>query len=78
MHFLALREHCRVVHGYTIADDVRPRPMKLGDLCPGYAFAENFKYLYLAFTDMPRFDGNRNYLTTGGKVLRGLVRGVRV
>ena len=76
-HFLAMREHCRVANGYTIVDDVRPRPMKLGDLFPGYAFAENFKYLYLTFAETPRFDANNYYLTTEGKVLRGLVRGVR-
>ena len=76
-HFLNVRAHCRVAHGYTIVDDVRPRPMKLGDLTPGYAFAENFKYLYLTFADTPRFDDRRYYLTTEGKALRGLVRGAR-
>jgi Glycosyl hydrolase family 47 len=73
-HFHAMREHCRVANGYTIVDDVRPRPMKLGDLFPAYSFAENFKYLYLMFADSPRFDGDRYYLSTEGKILRGLVR----
>lgn len=73
-HFLALREHCRVANGYTIVDDVRPRPMKLGDVFPAYSFAENFKYLYLMFADAPRFDGDRHSLSTEGKVLRGLRR----
>jgi hypothetical protein len=73
-HFQALREYCRVANGYTIVDDVRTRPMKLGDLFPAYAFAENFKYLYLMFADAPRFDGDRHSLSTEGKVLRGLRR----
>jgi mannosyl-oligosaccharide alpha-1,2-mannosidase len=73
--FLALREHCRVPGGYTIVDDVTTRPMKLGDLFPAYSFAENFKYLYLMFADTPRFDSKHYYLSTEGKVLRGLVRG---
>jgi mannosyl-oligosaccharide alpha-1,2-mannosidase len=72
--FLALREHCRVPGGYTIVDDVTTSPMKLGDLFPAYAFAENFKYLYLMFAQTPRFDPKRYYLSTEGKVLRGLVR----
>jgi mannosyl-oligosaccharide alpha-1,2-mannosidase len=73
-HFLQLRAHCRVANGYTIVDDVRTRPMALGDLFPAYSFAENFKYLYLMFADTPRFDPSRYYLSTEGKILRGLVR----
>jgi len=73
-HFLAIREHCRVANGYTIVDDVRPRPMKLGDLFPAYSFAENFKYLYLMFAEPRRFDAANYYLSTEGKVLRGLRR----
>ncbi|HZO93479.1 MAG TPA: glycoside hydrolase family 47 protein [Candidatus Baltobacteraceae bacterium] len=73
-HFLALRDNCRIANGYTIVDDVRTRPMKLGDLFPAYGFAENFKYLYLIFADTPRFDPSGYYLSTEGKILRGLVR----
>ncbi|MBV8643466.1 MAG: glycoside hydrolase family 47 protein, partial [Candidatus Eremiobacteraeota bacterium] len=73
-HFLAMREHCRVANGYTIVDDVRPRPMKLGDLFPAYSFSENFKYLYLMFAETPRFDPAHYYLNTEGKIMRGLVR----
>ncbi|MBV8748368.1 MAG: glycoside hydrolase family 47 protein, partial [Candidatus Eremiobacteraeota bacterium] len=73
-HFLAMREHCRVANGYTIVDDVRPRPMKLGDLFPAYSFSENFKYLYLMFAEAPRFDPAHYYLNTEGKIMRGLVR----
>ncbi|MBV8645208.1 MAG: glycoside hydrolase family 47 protein [Candidatus Eremiobacteraeota bacterium] len=72
-HFLAMREHCRVANGYTIVDDVRPRPMKLGDLFPAYSFSENFKYLYLMFAETPRFDPAHYYLNTEGKIMRGLV-----
>ncbi len=71
-HFARLREHCRVAGGYTIVTDVTTRPMKHGDLCPAYCFAENFKYLYLMFADSPRFDGTSYYLSTEGKIFRGL------
>ncbi|HTW83925.1 MAG TPA: glycoside hydrolase family 47 protein [Candidatus Sulfotelmatobacter sp.] len=73
-YFDAMRTYCRVPNGYTIVQDVRPRPMVLGDLFPAYAFSENFKYLYLMFASTPRFDPAQYYLNTEGKVLRGLVR----
>jgi mannosyl-oligosaccharide alpha-1,2-mannosidase len=73
-HFENVRRYCRVANGYTIVDDMRPRPMILGDLFPAYAFSENFKYFYLMFAESPRFDGAHYYLNTEGKVLRGLVR----
>ncbi len=43
------------------------------DASTAYSFAENFKYLYLMFAEPPRFDPSRYYLSTEGKVLRGLV-----
>ena len=46
----------------------------LGDYFPAYAFAENFKYLYLMFAQTPRFDEKTYYMSTEGKLLRGLVR----
>jgi mannosyl-oligosaccharide alpha-1,2-mannosidase len=46
--------------------------MQLGDLMPAYGFAENFKYLYLMFANSPRFNAHNFYLSTEGKVLRGL------
>ena len=52
--------------------DVRTRPMQQGDYFPAYAFSENFKYLYLMFAGSPRFDANRYYLNTEGKIMRGL------
>lgn len=71
-YFDALRANCRTNNGYTVVTDVRTRPMTQGDYFPAYAFSENFKYLYLMFADTPRFDGNRYYLNTEGKILRGL------
>jgi mannosyl-oligosaccharide alpha-1,2-mannosidase len=72
-HFAQMRRHCRVPNGYTIVKDVRPTPMILGDLTPGYWFAENMKYLYLLFADSPRFDYGHSYLSTEGKILRGIL-----
>jgi mannosyl-oligosaccharide alpha-1,2-mannosidase len=73
-YFTAMRDHCRVANGYTVVKDVTTRPMTLGDSTPGYAFAENFKYLYLMFATTPRFDPSTYYMNTEGKLLRGLVR----
>jgi mannosyl-oligosaccharide alpha-1,2-mannosidase len=73
-YFTALRANCRVSGGYTNLLDVRPRPMIAGDHFPAYAFSENFKYLYLMFSDTPRFDASNYYLNTEGKILRGLRR----
>ncbi len=72
-HFRQMKRNCRVAGGYTIVTDVRTAPMTLGDLTPAYWFAENMKYLYLMFADSPRFDYGRNYLSTEGKILRGLL-----
>ncbi|GAA1257962.1 hypothetical protein GCM10009665_55320 [Kitasatospora nipponensis] len=73
-YFDALRTHLRVPGGYTVAEDVTGSPMRLGDLTPGYWFAENPKYLYLMFAAAPRFDYARGLLSTEGKILRGAVR----
>jgi mannosyl-oligosaccharide alpha-1,2-mannosidase len=72
-HFLQMKRNCRVDNGYTVLKDVRPVPVLLGDLTPGYWFAENMKYLYLLFADSPRFDYAHNYLSTEGKILSGLL-----
>jgi mannosyl-oligosaccharide alpha-1,2-mannosidase len=72
-YFQALRANCRAEHGYTVVTDIRTNPMTQGDYFPAYAFSENFKYLYLMFTDASdRFDASAYYLNTEGKVLRGL------
>ncbi|HEX3783996.1 MAG TPA: glycoside hydrolase family 47 protein [Pseudonocardiaceae bacterium] len=72
-YFLGMKNNARVTNGYTIINDVTTSPMQLGDLFPAYGFAENFKYLYLIFANSPRFDAHNFYLSTEGKVLRGLV-----
>lgn len=73
-YFRGLRDHLRVPGGYTVATDVTSTPMRLGDLTPGYWFAENPKYLYLMFARTPRFDHRTGLLSTEGKILRGAVR----
>ncbi|MER5639007.1 glycoside hydrolase family 47 protein [Kitasatospora sp. NPDC002227] len=73
-YFQGMRDHLRVPGGYTVAEDVSTSPMRLGDLTPGYLFAENFKYLYLLFAAAPRFDYRTGLLSTEGKLLRGAVR----
>jgi hypothetical protein len=72
-YFQGMRANARVANGYTIINDVTTTPMRLGDLFPAYGFAENFKYLYLIFANSPRFDSHNFYLSTEGKVLRGLL-----
>jgi mannosyl-oligosaccharide alpha-1,2-mannosidase len=73
-YFVGLYQNARVTNGYTIIDDVTTTPMQLGDLFPAYSFAENFKYLYLIYARTPRFDTSDFYLSTEGKILRGLRR----
>ena len=70
--YQAMKAHCRVENGYTIATDITARPMTLGDLTPAYWFSENMKYFYLLFSNTPRFDYQHNCLSTEGKVLVGL------
>lgn len=71
-YFLGMKANARVANGYTIINDVTTSPMQLGDLFPAYGFAENWKYLYLIFANSPRFDAKNFYLSTEGKILRGL------
>jgi mannosyl-oligosaccharide alpha-1,2-mannosidase len=73
-YFQGMKQNARVANGYTIVNDVTTTPMTLGDLMPAYGFAENFKYLYLIFANSPRFNSHDFYLSTEGKVLRGLIR----
>ncbi len=72
LYYLGLKQNARTPNGYTIINDVTTRPMVQGDLFPAYGFAENFKYLYLIFARTPRFDTTNFYLSTEGKILRGL------
>ncbi|WP_223885725.1 glycoside hydrolase family 47 protein [Nocardia colli] len=71
-YFQNLNTYHRVPNGYTIVTDMTQQPMVRGDRCPAYLFAENFKWLYLTFSGTPRFDYDTGYLSTEGKILRGL------
>lgn len=71
-YFQNMKTYNRVANGYTIINDVTTRPMALGDLFPAYSFAENFKYWWLIFSATPRYDYESGYLSTEGKILRGL------
>jgi mannosyl-oligosaccharide alpha-1,2-mannosidase len=71
-HFQTMRRVCRVPGGYTVVTDITKTPNVLGDVTPAYWFAENMKYLYLMFANAPRFDDATAYLSTEGKILRGL------
>ena len=73
-YFQNMKTYNRTPHGYTIINDVTTRPMVQGDLFPAYSFAENFKYLWLIFSNTPRYDYKTGYLSTEGKILRGLRR----
>ena len=62
-------------HEYTDLVDVTTKPMAEADHCPGYWWSEQMKYYYLIFSDTPRVDYRRLYLSTEGNALRGLRRG---
>jgi glycosyl hydrolase family 47 len=68
-----MKANARVPDSYTIITDVTTRPMTLGDLMPAYSFAEGFKYVFLIFSRTHRFDRRNFYLSTEGKILRGLL-----
>ncbi|HTU28264.1 MAG TPA: glycoside hydrolase family 47 protein [Solirubrobacteraceae bacterium] len=68
-----MKANASVADSYTIINDVTTTPMTLGDLMPAYSFAEGFKYVFLIFSRTPRFDRRNFYLSTEGKILRGLL-----
>lgn len=70
-HFHNMRTSSRAPYGFTVLKDVTSRPMAQGDYCPGYWWSEQMKYYWLLFSDTPRFDYRRNYLSTEGDILRG-------
>jgi mannosyl-oligosaccharide alpha-1,2-mannosidase len=72
IHYENMKRTSRARFGYTIIEDVTATPMRQGDLCPGYWWAEQMKYYWLLFSATPRFDYQNNYLSTEGKVLVGL------
>ena len=73
-HYLAMKRWNRAPHGYTDLADVTVEPKVQADHCPGYWWSEQMKYYWLIFSDCPRFNYRRNYLSTEGNVLRGLHR----
>ena len=72
IHYENIKTTSRAKYGFTIVDDITAKPMKQGDLCPGYWWSEQMKYYYLLFADCSRFDYRKNYLSTEGNVFVGL------
>ncbi len=72
IHYENMKSSSRAAYGYTIIDDITAKPMKQGDLCPGYWWSEQMKYYWLLFSDCGRFDYKTNYLSTEGNVFVGL------
>ncbi len=72
-HFRAMRRWNKAPYGYTDLADVTSDPKRQADHCPGYWWSEQMKYYYLLFSDTPRFDYKRNYLSTEGNVLLGFL-----
>jgi mannosyl-oligosaccharide alpha-1,2-mannosidase len=72
IHWENMKSSSRAAHGFTVIDDITTKPMKQGDLCPGYWWSEQMKYYYLLFADCARFDYKKNYLSTEGNVFAGL------
>ena len=70
-HFLAMKRWNKAQYGYADLADVTSVPKRQADHCPGYWWSEQMKYYYLLFSDTPRFDYKRNYLSTEGNVLLG-------
>ncbi|WP_267383005.1 MULTISPECIES: glycoside hydrolase family 47 protein [unclassified Sphingomonas] len=71
-NYLNMKRFNRARFGYAQIEDMRVQPMVQSDHCPGYWWSEQMKYYYLLFSDTPRFDYARNYLSTEGNVLLGL------
>jgi mannosyl-oligosaccharide alpha-1,2-mannosidase len=72
VHFENMKTMSRAKYGFTIIDDITAKPMKQGDLCPGYWWSEQMKYYWLLFSSTDRFDYKTNYLSTEGNVFVGL------
>lgn len=71
-HYFNMKRWHRAAYGYTDLADVTTK--RQADHCPGYWWSEQMKYYWLAFSDCPRFDYRRNYLSTEGNVLLGFRR----
>lgn len=74
-HYLAMKRWNKARYGYTGLSSVTTDPKRQNDNCPGYWWSEQMKYYYLLFSDTPRFDYKRNYLSTEGNVFLGFKRG---
>ncbi len=72
LHYENMKATSRAKYGFTIVDDITAKPMKQGDLCPGYWWSEQMKYYWLLFSSTDRFDYKTNYLSTEGNVFVGL------
>jgi mannosyl-oligosaccharide alpha-1,2-mannosidase len=72
-HYLAMKRWNKARFGYADLSDVTTKTQS--DHCPGYWWSEQMKYYYLTFSDTPRVDYRRLYLSTEGNALRGLRRG---
>lgn len=70
-HFRAMLRWNKAPYGFTDLADVTADPKQQADHCPGYWWSEQMKYYWLIFSDTPRFDYHRNYLSTEGNVLLG-------
>lgn len=73
-HFLAMKRWNKARFGYATLADVTASPKVQSDHCPAYWWSEQMKYYYLIFSDTPRFDYRRPYLSTEGNVFRGFRR----
>jgi mannosyl-oligosaccharide alpha-1,2-mannosidase len=73
-HYLAMKRWNKARYGYADLADVTTTLKKQSDHCPGYWWSEQMKYYYLIFSDTPRVDYRKLYLSTEGNVLRGLRR----
>ena len=71
-HFRNMKRFNRATYGYADLADVTTKLQR--DHCPGYWWSEQMKYYWLLFSDTPRFDYRRNYLSTEGNVLLGFRR----
>ena len=71
-HYLAMKRWNKARYGFADLADVMTKTQS--DHCPGYWWSEQMKYYYLIFSDTPRFDYRRPYLSTEGNVLRGFRR----
>ena len=72
IHYENMKLSSRAPFGFTVLDDMTARPMKQGDLCPGYWWSEQMKYYWLLFSNTDRFDYRASYLSTEGNVFAGL------